>query len=210
MPPLPSRTASAAPVRIAARSPQPRSHAPREPPTFDDRDRFAAHVAHELRTPIAVQRALVEAALADPHADAATLRAMGEEVLASCDELQRLIEAVLDLTRGRCGLMRHEPVDIAAIANQALRAHDLSEVETLVALEPAGTTGDPDLLERLAANLVSNAIRHNVTGGRIEVTTRAEKTHAILSVANSGRLIPADELPRLFQPFQRLSSQPRG
>jgi signal transduction histidine kinase len=153
---------------------------------------------------------LVELALADRHADTATLRAMGEEVLASCDELQRLIEALLDLTRSRRGLMRHEPVDVAAIANQALRAHDLCEVETFVALEPAGTTGDPDLLERLAANLFSNAIRHNVTGGRVEIATRVEGGHAVLSVANTGVLIPADELPRLFQPFQRLSSQPRG
>jgi signal transduction histidine kinase len=178
-------------------------------PTFADRGRFAAHVAHELRTPITLQRALVELALADPHADAATLRTMGEEVLASCDELQDLIEALLDLSRSRHGLRRHEQVDLAAIANQALRVHDLSEVESFVALEPAGMTGDPDLLERLVANLFSNAIRHNVTGGRIEVATRAAGAHAVLSVANTGRLIPADELPRLFQPFQRLSSQPR-
>jgi signal transduction histidine kinase len=190
--------------------PLPSSGAPAEPPTFDDRERFAAHVAHELRTPITLQRALVELALADPHADTASLRTMGEEVLASCDELQRLIEALLDLTCSRRGLTRHEPVDIAAIANQALRAHDLSEFESFVALEPAATTGDPDLVERLAANLFSNAIRHNVTGGRIEVTTRTEREHAVLSVANTGRLITADELPRLFQPFQRLSSQPQG
>ncbi len=210
MPPFPSRTASAAPVLTAACSGQPPSGAPEEPSTFDDRERFAAHVAHELRTPITLQRLLVQVALADPDADAVTLRAMGEEVLASCDELQRLIEALLDLARSRRGVRRHEPVDIAAIANQALRAHDLSEVESFVALEPAATTGDPDLLERLAANLFSNAIRHNVTGGRIEVATRAEGEHAVLSVANTGRLIPADELPRLFQPFQRLSPQPRG
>jgi len=131
-------------------------------------------------------------------------------VLASCDELQRLIEALLDLTRSRRGLRRHEPVDVAMIANRALRAHDLCEVESFVTLEPAGTTGDPALLERLAANLISNAIRHNVTGGRIEIATRTEAEHAVLSVANTGRLIPTDELPRLFQPFQRLSSQPRG
>jgi signal transduction histidine kinase len=198
------------PVPTAARSPQPPSGAAEEPATFHDGERFAAYVAHELRTPITLQRALIELALGDRHADAATLRAMAEEVLTSCDELQRLIEALLDVTRSRHGLIRHEPVDLAAIANQALRAHDLPQVETVVALEPAGTTGDPDLLERLAANLLSNAIRHNITGGRIEIATRAEGGHALLSVANTGRLIPADELPRLFQPFQRLSSQPQG
>jgi signal transduction histidine kinase len=214
IPPLPSGTAREASILAAACTPARlallSSGAPAEPPTLDDGERFAAHVAHELRTPITVQRALVQVALADRHANTATLRAMGEEVLASCDELQRLIEALLDLTRSRRELMRHEPIDVAAIANQALQAHDPCDVETFVALQPAMTTGDPDLIERLAANLLSNAIRHNVTGGRIEIATRAEGEHAVLSVANTGRLIPADELPRLFRPFQQLSSQPRG
>ncbi len=122
MPPFPSGTASAAPVLTAACNRQPPSGAPEEPSTFDDRERFAAHVAHELRTPITLQRVLVQVALADPDADAVTLRAMGAEVLASCDELQRLIEALLDLARSRRGVRRHEPVGIAAITNQTLRA----------------------------------------------------------------------------------------
>ena len=77
-------------------------------------------------------------------------------------------------------------------------------------LEPARTAGDPDLLERLIANLISNAIRHNVVGGRIQVTTRTEAGHAVLAVANTGPLVPAVELGRLFQPFQRLNQNPRG
>jgi signal transduction histidine kinase len=186
------------------------SGAPPGPATFEGQQRFAAYVAHELLTPITLQRALVELALGDQHADTATLRAMGEDVLASCEHQERLIEALLDLTRSQCGLARHELVDIAAITNQAMRAHDLSEFESVVTLEPARTTGDPDLIERLAANLVSNAARHNVTGGRIEVATHTESEQAVLCVANTGRPIPAAELPRLFHPFQRLGSQPRA
>jgi signal transduction histidine kinase len=78
----------------------------------------------------------------------------------------------------------------------------------MVALEPAQVNGDPDLLERLAANLVSNATRHNIPGGRIKVETRTEPGRAVLAVANTGPVIPADELTRLFQPFQRLNSKP--
>jgi signal transduction histidine kinase len=162
-----------------------------------------------LRTPIALQRALVEAALADPHADKVALRAIGEGIVASCEQQQRLIEALLDLTRSRRGLTRQEPVDIAAITSQALQAHELRELDSVVALEPAVATGDPTLLERLAANLVSNAIGHNVPHGRIEIATRADAGRAVLSVANTGPLIPAGELTRLFQPFERLGSQPR-
>jgi signal transduction histidine kinase len=178
-------------------------------PKFEGQERFAAFVAHELRTPIAVQRALVEVALGDPDSDTAALRAMGEDVLASCEQQQRLIEALLDLTHSQRGLIRHEPVDIAAITNEALQAHHLSRFESVVTFEPAWTTGDPDLLERLAANLVSNATRHNVPGGRIEVSTRTEAEHAVLSVANTGRRIPAGDLNRLFKAFEQLGPQPR-
>lgn len=173
-------------------------------------ERFVAFIAHELRMPIALQRALAEAVLADPHTDTAAFRAMAEDVLRSCEEQQRLIEALLDLTLSERGLTRHEPTDIAAITHQALRAHDISDFDSVVTLEPAWTIGDPDLIQRLAANLLSNATQHNLTGGRIELTTRTEAEHAILSVANTGTPIPARELTRLFAPFERLDSRPRA
>jgi signal transduction histidine kinase len=175
---------------------------------FEGRERFAAYVAHELRAPIALQRTLAEVTLADPHADVATLREMGERVIASCMRQERLIEALLDLVRSGRGLTRREPVDIAAVTTGVLRAHDLGGLRSAVVLEPARTSGDQDLLERLVANLVSNAIRHNILGGRIEVGTRAAAGRAVLSVANTGALIPAGELQRLFRPFQRLAPDP--
>jgi len=168
----------------------------------------AAFVAHELRAPLALQHALVEVALADPDADASALRQMGERVLAGCKQQQRLIDALLLLARGGA-LTGREPLDLAAIATGALRAHDPGGLEILASLEPARTTGDPNLLERLAANLVSNAIRHNIPGGRIDLATRTEAERAVLSVANSGPLIPSGALQRLFQPFQRLDPRSR-
>lgn len=171
-------------------------------------ERFAAYVAHELRTPITLQRAVAEAALADPQADTTALRAMAQDVIASCEQQQRLIDALLYLTQSQHGLTRHEPVDLSAIARRLLQAHDLSPFEAVVSLGHARTTGDSDLSERLAANLLSNATRYNVTRGRIELATRTEAEHAVLSIANTGQSIPAAELARLFQPFQRLASQP--
>jgi signal transduction histidine kinase len=173
---------------------------------FEDGGRFAGCVAHELRTPLATQRALLELALADPYMDVAGWREIGEDVLRACRQQERLLDACLALARSEGGLRRRERVDLAAIAAEALGAHDLGRLESVVVLEPAWTTGDPDLLERLVANLVSNAIRHNVARGAIEVATRAASGSAVLSVANTGPLIPAGELQRLFEPFQRLDS----
>jgi signal transduction histidine kinase len=119
---------------------------------------------------------------------------------------ERLLEACLTLARSQDGPQRCEPLDLAAIAAEALHNHDPSGLESVVALEPARTTGDAELVERLAANLISNAIRHNIVGGRIEIATRAESGRAVLSVANTGPPIPAGELHRLFRPFERFSS----
>jgi signal transduction histidine kinase len=90
----------------------------------------------------------------------------------------------------------------------ALRAHDLKGLGSTVALERASTIGDQELLERLVDNLVSNAIRHNIVGGWIEVATRPRSGHAVLSVANTGPQIPTSELRRLFQPFHRPLPRP--
>ena len=178
------------------------------PVMLEGRSCFAAHVAHELRAPIAFQRALVEVTLADPSADTAALREMGERVLASCMQQQRLIEALLELARSNNGLTRQEPVELAAVAAAALREHDLGSLGSVVVLERAWTTGDPDLLERLVGNLVSNEIRHNIVGGRIEVVTGAQGGRAVICVANTGQAIPGTDIQRLFQPFQRRAPYP--
>jgi signal transduction histidine kinase len=169
-------------------------------------ERLVAYVAHELRTPLATQRALLELALDDPYADVAGWREIGADVLHACRQQERLLEACLTLARSRARLERRDPVNLTAIVSDALEAHDLGELERAVVLEPARAIGDPELVALLVRNLVSNAIRHNVPDGRVEVATRVESGRGVLSVANTGRPVPAGELQRLFQPFQRLSA----
>ena len=181
------------------------------PAAIAGRECFAALVAHELRAPIALQRTLVEVTLADPDADTAVLREMGEHVLASCTRQQRLIELLLDLACGGGALARQDPIDLATVAAAALRANDPCGLEVVVTLKPARTSGDPDLLLQLASNLVANATRHNTTGGRIELATLARAGHAVLSITNTGPPIGADELQQLTKrpPFQRVGANRR-
>jgi signal transduction histidine kinase len=170
---------------------------------------FVAYAAHELRGEITLQLTLAEVALADPNADTASLREMGEQVAAACERQERLLEALLTLARSEYGRLRREPVDIAATAAEVLRAHDHHGLGSTTALEPARTTGDPQLVERLIANLVSNAVRHNTPGGRLDIATYTAAGRATFTIANTGPVIPTGELTRLFQPFQRLSSHAR-
>jgi signal transduction histidine kinase len=175
---------------------------------FEAQRRFVANASHELRAPLTRQRALIQVALADPDADFSSLRAAHERVLASEQHLEQMIDGLLALTRGQAGLDRREHLDLATIAAKALLAREQEaaelELEVNAQLAPAPIAGDPRLLERLIANLLDNAIRHNVTGGHVEITTGARHQHAFLVVTNSGPTILPEEVPRLLQPFQRL------
>jgi signal transduction histidine kinase len=171
---------------------------------------FVANASHELRAPLTRQRALIQVALADPRADAASLRAAHERVLVAEQHLEQMIDALLALTRGQAGLRRHEQVDLAALAVEALVTYDSELAKNGLELHrnlgAASIQGDPRLIERLIANLVQNAVRHNVPGGWLEVTTGTRQRRPFLAVANGGPVIDPAEVERLFQPFERLGS----
>jgi signal transduction histidine kinase len=174
---------------------------------FEAQRRFVANASHELRTPLTVERTLLQVALADPDANTTMLRSTCQELLASGAEHERLLESLLTLATSERGLDRVEWLDVAALTDDALEAaHSTIERASLhaeIALEPAEASGDPALVRRLAANLIDNAIAHNVSGGRIAVSTATVDGHAVLTVANTGTVIAADEVDRLFEPFHR-------
>jgi signal transduction histidine kinase len=177
---------------------------------FDAQRQFVANASHELRTPLTYERALLEVALADPNATAEALRETCERALVAGEQQERLIEALLTLSRSQRGLDRHERFDLAAVAGEVIEARR-PEVERRrlhldTALDAAPITGDRRLGERLIANLVDNAMSHNVPSGRIEVATTTTNGHAMLSVVNSGPVVPSGELDRLFQPFERFAA----
>jgi signal transduction histidine kinase len=173
---------------------------------FAAQRQFVANASHELRTPLTLERTLLELALEDPNASVESLRRTCEQVLAAEQQQERLIEALLTLSRSQRGLDGRNPVDLAATAQAATAAVDRDGLGFDVELGPAETSGDPRLVERLVANLVGNAVRHNVPGGDVRVRTETRNGHAVLTVANSGRQIPASEVERLFRPFQRLDA----
>jgi signal transduction histidine kinase len=74
-------------------------------------------------------------------------------------------------------------------------------------LGAAATTGDTRLVESPVANLVDNAMRHNVPGGRVTVSTSTTEGRTVLTVANTGPVVSASDVERLFQPFQRLTGE---
>jgi signal transduction histidine kinase len=137
--------------------------------------------------------------------------AVRHQVLASNVGQEWLIEALLTLARSEGGLDRKEPVDLAAIADVALiaprRQIALSGLRAGAATEPAFFDGDPALAGRLVANLIENAVCHNVPGGSARAATSIIGGRAALPVASTGPVIPPADVARLFQPFRRLHSR---
>jgi signal transduction histidine kinase len=174
---------------------------------FDAQRQFVANASHELRTPLARQRTLIEVALADPEPSVAALQDICGRVLATGEQQERLIEALLTLARSQRGLERREPVDLAALTGDVVLARlpeaELRGISVTSSLGPALALGDTRLAERLVANLVDNALRHNVAQGTIDVSTVACADRAVVSVSNTGPVIPPDDVARLVLPFQR-------
>jgi signal transduction histidine kinase len=179
--------------------------------SFQSQRQFVANASHELRTPLARLKTLAQVALADPHANVTSLRAAHERVLASEQQLEDLIESLLSLASSERALDRREPVDLAVLTHEVLAARR-TEIESRglqlqATLDPARAEGNPQLVEHLIANLIDNAIGHNASGGRVDITTATRSGGAVLSVGNDGPVIAPGELARLQRPFQRLGPE---
>lgn len=176
---------------------------------FEAQQHFVANASHELRTPLTVERSLLQVALADPDPTIDSLLTTCQNALVANEQQRHLIEGLLTLASSEGGLDHQEPLDLAQLTEHALltprRESDQLDPAITTTLEPAPTTGDPRLIDRLITNLIDNAIRHNTAGGHVEITTGTRDQHAFLTVTNSGPAIPAEDVQRLFQPFQRLN-----
>jgi signal transduction histidine kinase len=174
---------------------------------FASHKRFVANAAHELRTPLTVMRTSIEVTLSKPSRTPEQLEAMAAKVHRSAQRAQATVDALLTLATSEHGPASEEPVDLATAAEDALDAASASIAELGLtvdsSLDPALTLGDPVLLERMIANLVDNAVRHNQRGGSLRVRTGETAGNSFFEVANTGPAVPEDAIPALLEPFGR-------
>jgi signal transduction histidine kinase len=182
--------------------------------SFTAQQNFVANASHELRTPLTLDRTLLQLALRNPATTSQQWRTTGQELLESGIHTERLLEALLTLATSEAGITNRQPADLSEAAAAGLRtATPEAERQWLhlqASLNPAPVLGDPNLIQRLAANLLDNAVRHNTPGGAIHLTTGQQNGHAVISVSNTGPVIPPAEITRLFRPFERLATPRAG
>ncbi|BCY14324.1 cell wall metabolism sensor histidine kinase WalK [Actinoplanes sp. L3-i22] len=178
---------------------------------FESQKRFVANASHELRTPLAVMRTEIDVTLSDPEADVAEYRRMARVVRDASMRANGLVDALLVLARSEAQsgrrLVRKVPADLAMSATNALSAvkdeADRMRLEITTDLTAAPVVGDPSLLDRLAGNLIENAIRYNHLLGRLWLRTMSVDGQARLIVGNTGHEVEQAEVPGLFEPFRR-------
>ncbi|MFE9449782.1 sensor histidine kinase [Streptomyces sp. NPDC006739] len=181
---------------------------------FTAQQRFVGNASHELRTPLAINRTLLEVQLSDPEAPV-ELQQLGKTLLATNERSEQLVEGLLLLARSDNQIVERKPVDLAEVASQAIdQVHGEAEskgVKIRGERRPAVVQGNGVLLERIALNLVQNAVRYNVPeDGWVEVATEVQHGQAVLTVSNTGPVVPAYEIDNLFEPFRRLRTERTG
>ena len=173
---------------------------------FESQRRFVANASHELRTPITLERALVEVALSDPSPSIESLRETCRRVLTSSEQQERLIEALLTLARSQRGLESRAPVDLREVTAEVVRAVPSNGIKVDTELRDARTTGDPAMVERLVANLVQNAVRYNAPDGWVTAWTGLRDGEPTVEVTNTGPVVAPDQVVELVKPFSRLDT----
>jgi signal transduction histidine kinase len=174
---------------------------------FESQRRFTGNASHELRTPLAINRTLLEVALADPQLSVETAR-LASALLETNERSEQLIEGLLDLARADNAVLDPVPVDLAAVGMRAAAMCEAEAAQRGTRLRTdfgaVSVLGDGSMLDRVAVNLVQNALRYNVPGGWVDLVTYNQGAYGLLVVANTGPQVPHSAVESLFEPFRRM------
>jgi signal transduction histidine kinase len=171
---------------------------------------FVAIIAHDFRSPLMAIRGFAELVLEDTDLPLESRQEFMQTIMDQTDDLARLANDTLLISRMETGEIQYEwrEVELAPLILEAVPL-GLSR-HSVVTDVPAGLTAivaDADRIKQIVTNLLSNAVKYSPEGGAITVRVRERgDQHVLIEVADQGLGIPADQVGRLFQKFERVRS----
>ncbi|MDA8320458.1 MAG: ATP-binding protein [Actinomycetota bacterium] len=185
---------------------------------FEAQRRFVANASHELRTPLATMRASLDVAMAKPGSEPPPqMIALAGRLRAELDRTDRLLEAFLVLARAQHRDLPGQvvvPVEYLVAAALADEAGEIAARHLTVRDDSgqagAWLTGSQSLLGRMVANVIQNAVRHNVEGGWIAITAAVGAGRVRLVVENGGVVLDQEQVTGLSEPFRRIGADRIG
>ena len=174
---------------------------------------FMADASHELRTPVTTTRTAANVALQQAHRDEEEYRRTLEIVEQQAARLSRIVDDMFTLARADAGTypVRMQPmyldevIDEVAAASRVVASTRHVDIEVNAA-RSASFVGDEELIRRLVANLLDNAVRHSPAGSTVHVELNVTDSQYSLVVADRGTGIPAEHQPHIFERFYRVDA----
>jgi two-component system, OmpR family, sensor kinase len=171
---------------------------------------FMADASHELRTPVATSRTAAAVALQQPHRGELEYRETLALIEQQTTRLSRIVDDMFTLTRADAGSypIRRTPMYLDEVVDDVVRgARVLADTKSVTvestSIESASFTGDEELVRRLVGNLLDNAVRHAPSRSTVHVDLRTEDDRFVLTVTNTGEVIPPEIQPHIFERFIR-------
>ena len=175
---------------------------------FAEQARFTSDAAHELRTPVAIILGQTQLSLSRPRS-AEEARETLETIRRSGLRMQHLIDSLLELAQldDASAAIRQQPCDLAELSREQLDAiRPLAEEKGLTLesdLHPAPCQADRERIAQILTNLLANAVKYCRPNDHVRLTTAQDNGHILVTVADTGPGIAAENLPHLFERFYR-------
>lgn len=183
--------------------------------SFTQVRQFSMDASHELRTPLTAIRSQLEVALITATSQDQFREAI-HTAIEDVDQLSHVVKALMQLAQAESGqvTIAREPVDLRELTSKVVEQFQLpaeaQELQLDTSLSESEIIGDRVQLQRMISNLLSNALKYTPRGGRVSVELHSTAGGVNLVVADTGRGIPADHLPHIFDRFYRVPEANRS